>query len=136
MVHRAEAVVDLSAADATVAYTIDAPGAGHIYVGEVFGRFEEAVAAGGFTTTAGVLSLEVGGNEVGTWSTGVASTGRAIGDTLSPLLTVDGTYATDTNSAVAVAAGDVISVKTKTQGVDGTVTGTVRLYIPCDFDLS
>lgn len=132
--YKADAVVDLDAASATTAATIKAPGAGWVLVKEMFGRFEEAVAAGGFSTTAGVASLEIGGVEVATWSTGVAATARSIGDTVQP--TVDGTYVTSASGAYKVAAGDTITLKTKTQGVGGTVTGTIRFNIPMDINLT
>lgn len=134
-VHRAEAVVDLSAADDTTAYTIDAPGAGFVQVDEIFGRFEEAVASGGFTSTAPVMSLEIGGTEVATFTTGTAATARAIGDTIKSIFTPDESNSFAAVSAYKVSAGDAITLKTKTQGAGGTVTGTIRLYIPMDIDL-
>lgn len=130
---RMEAVVDLDASSGTSATKFKAPGAGWVNVKEMFGRFEEAVAAGGFSSAAGVASCEIGGVEVATWSTGVAATARAIGDTVQP--TVDGTVATNAQGAVKVAAGDLIEFKTKTQGTGGTVTGTIRFYVPADFNL-
>jgi hypothetical protein len=128
---RMEAVVDLNAAAATSASIFKAPGAGYVDVAACFVRFEEAVAAGGFSTTAGVASLEVGGVEVATWSTTVApAVGRAIGDVA--MATADAVYA---DKAVTFASGATIEVKTKTQGVGGTVTGTVRFWIPVEFNL-
>lgn len=131
---KVDAVVDLDAASATSAWKMKAPGAGYVLVKEVFGRFEEAVAAGGFSSAAGVASLEVGGLEVATWSTGVSATARAIGDTVQP--TVDGTNVTSANGAIKVAAGDLLELKTKTQGTGGTVTGTIRFVIPMDINLT
>lgn len=132
---RAEAVVDLSAADDTTAFTMDAPGNGYVQVDEIWGRFEEAVASGGFTTVAPVMSIEIGGTEVGTYTTGTAATAQAVGDTIGSIFTPDGTTATAATSAVEVSTGDVIALKTKTQGTGGTVTGTIRCYIPMDLDL-
>lgn len=129
----AGAVVDLDAASDTTAYTIDAPGAGMVLVGEIFGRFGEAVASGGFSSTAGVASLEIGGTEVATWTTGVAATARAIGDTVQ--MTPDEVDATAANSSYPVASGAAITLKTKTQGAGGTVTGTILWYIPMDLNL-
>lgn len=129
-----EAVVDLDASAATSATKFKVPAAGFVYAKQIFGRFEEAVASGGFSTTAGVASVEVGGKEVATISTGVAATARAIGDTLQ--VTVDGTNVTNSNGAIAVAAGDLIECKTKTQGVGGTVTGTVRFWVPVELNLA
>lgn len=129
---RAEAVVDLDAASATTAFTIKAPGAGTISISAVFGRFEEAVAAGGFSTTAGVASLEVAGTEYATWSTGVAATARAIGDTV---LVTANTASNALGDNVTFASGDAITLKTKTQGVGGTVTGTIRFYLPLEVNL-
>ncbi len=130
---RMEAVVDLDAASATSATKFKCPGAGYVHVKQIFGRFEEAVAASGFSTAAGVASVEVGGLEVATWSTGVTATARAIGDTVQ--VTVDGTNVTAALGSIKVAAGDLIEIKTKTQGTGGTVTGTIRFYIPCSFNL-
>lgn len=126
--YKADAVVDLDAAGGTAAATIKAPGDGYIFVKEIFGRFEEAVAAGGFSTTAGVASIEVNSVEVATWSTGVAATARAVGDTV--LVTAASGY-----DLVKVTSGQTITVKTKTQGVGGTVTGTLRLMIPMDVNV-
>lgn len=128
-----EAVVDLDAATGTTASTFKMPAAGWVHAKQAFGRFEEAVASGGFTTTAGVASINVGSSELGTITTGVAATARAIGDTLP--VTVDGTNVTSAQGAFKVAAGDSFTVKTKTQGVGGTVTGTIRFYVPFSFDL-
>ncbi len=128
-----EATVNLDAASATSATKFKAPGAGFINVKQIFGRFEEAVAAAGFSGTAGVASIEIGGLEVATWSTGVGATARAIGDTVQP--TVDGTNVTAANGVIKVAAGDLIECKTKTQGVGGTVTGELRFYVPIECDL-
>jgi hypothetical protein len=125
---RVEAAVDLDAASDTTASIFKAPGAGTVNVSEAFGRFEEAVAGSGFSSAAGVASIVIGGTEYGTWSTGVSATARAIGDTVP--VTVTGS-----NTAVVVAAGDTITVKTKTQGTGGTVTGTLRWFIPCEFNL-
>lgn len=129
---RAEAVVDLSAASDTTAFTIKAPGAGSIALTAVFGRFEEAVATGGFTSTAGVASLEVAGVEYATWSTGVTSTARSIGDTI--LMDANAT-ALALGGNVNFAAGDEITLKTKTAGTGGTVTGTIRFNLPLDINL-
>lgn len=125
-----EAVVNLDASSATSATKFKAPGAGYIEIASAFGRFEEAVASGGFSSTAGVASIEVGGVEVATWSTGVAATARAIGDTV--MVTPSATYA---DKAITVSAGDLIECKTKTQGAGGTVTGEIRFWIPCEFNL-
>lgn len=130
--YKADAVVDLDAASGTTAFTIKAPGAGSISLSAVFGRFEEAVASGGFSTTAGVASLEVGGVEYATWSTGVSATARAIGDTV--LMTAN-TAANALGDNVNFASGDAIVLKTKTQGVGGTVTGTLRFVLPLEVNL-
>lgn len=129
-----EAVVDLDAASDTTATTFKAPAAGWVNVKQIFGRFEEAVAAGGFSSTAGVASIVIGGVEVATWSTGVAATARSIGDTVQ--VTVDGTNVTNAQGSLKVAAGDAIVCKTKTQGAGGTVTGTIRFYVPLDMNLA
>lgn len=130
---RQEAVVDLDAASGTSATKFKVPAAGYVHVKQIFGRFEEAVAGSGFSSTAGVASIEVGGLEVATWSTGVSATARAIGDTVQ--VTVDGTNVTAAAGVIKVAAGDLIECKTKTQGAGGTVTGTVRFYVPFEVNL-
>lgn len=128
---RMEATVNLDASSATSATIFKAPGAGYIDVASCFVNFEEAIAAGGFSSTAGVASLEVGGVEVATYSTGVApAAGKAIGDTA--LVTPVAAYA---DKAVTFAAGATIEAKTKTQGAGGTVTGTARFWIPVEFNL-
>lgn len=134
IVYKVDAVVDLDAASDTTAATIKAPGDGYIFVKGIFGRFEEAVAAGGFSSAAGVASIVVNSVEVATWSTGIAATARAIGDTV--LVTVDGTNVTSANGHLKVTSGQTITVKTKTQGTGGTVTGTVRFNIPMDINLT
>lgn len=129
--YTADAVVDLSASSDTSAATVDMPGAGVLYVDQIFGRFEEAVASGGFTSAAGVASVEVAGTEVCTWSTGVTSTARAIGDTVF----VTPSAAVTANGGIATfAAGDAIEVVTKTAGTGGTVTGTIRFNLPVEFN--
>lgn len=132
--YKADAVVDLDAATGTTAATIKAPGDGYVLVKEIFGRFEEAVAGGGFSSAAGVASLEINSVEVATWTTGVAATARAIGDTVQ--VTVDGTTVTSASGALKVTAGQTITLKTKTQGTGGTVTGTIRFNIPMDINLT
>lgn len=131
---RMEAVVDLDASTGTSATKFKVPAAGWVNAKQIFGRFEEAVASGGFSSAAGVASVEVGGVEVATITTGVAATARAIGDTLQA--TVDGTNVTNAQGAIKVAAGDLIECKTKTQGTGGTVTGTIRFYVPLDLNLA
>lgn len=125
-----EAVVNLDAATGTSATKFKCPGAGYINIAAAFGRFEEVVASGGFSSAAGVASIEVGGVEVATWSTGVGATARAIGDVVfvSPI-------AANADKAVVVAAGDLIECKTKTQGTGGTVTGEIRFWLPVEFNL-
>jgi len=123
---RAEAVVDISAAAATTAFTMDVPFDGYLVIDESFARWEED--AGSQTTTAGVASIEVGGNEVATIT---SAKDEVIGDT--DTWTVDGTYATAANPVVKVSAGDAVVLKTKTQAVGGTVTGTLRAYLAFDF---
>jgi len=134
LVYKVDAVVDLDAAAGTSAAIIKSPGDGYIFVKGIFARFEEAVAAGGFSSAAGVASIEINSVEVATWSTGVAATARSIGDTV--LVTVDGTNVTSANGHYKVTAGQTITVKTKTQGTGGTVTGTVRFNIPMDINLT
>lgn len=124
MVHvvRAEDLVDISAS-AGVSFTMDAPFAGKIMLGSCWARWEEA--AGTQTTTAGVASIEVGGTEYATLTSGK---NEAIGD--RDVFTLSGV---GVDKAVYVAAGDLIDVKLKTQAVGGTVTGTIRVYLCFEF---
>ncbi len=124
--YKADAVVDYSASDDTTAATINAPFAGHLFINECFVRIEEVV--GSMTTTEAVVSIEVAGIEVAI-SEAVAA--DAVGSTrkftvVSP--------ATDANGGkVKFAAGDAIAVLTKTQAVDGTVTGTGRVNLAIEY---
>lgn len=122
---RAEAIADIDAAADTAAFVMDAPRAGKLVINQCFGRWEEA--AGTQTTTAGVVSLEVNDNEVGTIT---SAKNEAIGD--ADTFTVDGTNATSANPVYGFTAGQEIAVRTKTQAVGGTVTGTVRVYLALD----
>ena len=70
------------------------------------------------SSAQGVVSIEVGGNEVATCTANISA---SIGDTQT--FTVDGTYATAANPHVEFAAGDVIEIKIKTQASGGTTTG-------------
>ena len=109
---------------ATAAYIAKMPAAGKLILGECFATAEEAM--GTMTTTVGIASIEVAGVEVAT-VTVVPS--DAIGVTYE--LTLNSTYATAANGAgeVRFAAADAIECITKTQAVDGTVTGTLRFYL-------
>lgn len=127
---KSDAVVDLSATAGSV-WSMKAPFAGYVDLESAFLRFEEAVASGGFSSTASVVSIEVGGSEVATWTTGVGATAVAIGDTKT--FTLDSSVDANVGS-VKVAAGDLIDFKLKTLGTGGTLTGTARLHINCDFN--
>jgi hypothetical protein len=126
----AEAVVDLDAA-VGVFYTYKTIGAGYVDVNQIVGTFEEAVAGGGFSTTAGIADIKVDGNQVGTFTTGTPATARAIGDSL--LITPNTTNAPD--GIFTFTAGDVISVALTQQGTGGTVTGTLRVTVPVEENL-
>ena len=123
---RAEAVVDISAAADTSAFTMDAPKAGYLVIDQCFARAEEAT--GSQTSAQGVVSIEVGGTEVATLT---ADQSQSIGHVQT--FTVDGTNATAKNPVYKFAAGDTIEAVTKTQASGGTVTGTYRVYFACDF---
>lgn len=126
----ATAVVDLSAATNTT-FTYEAVGGGYILADQITGTLEEAIAAGGFTSTAGIVQVQVGSTVVAQYSTGTTVAGEALGNTVefTPSATnaPEGVYNFD--------AGDVITVKLTTQGSGGTVTGTLRVNIPMEEDL-
>lgn len=129
------AVVDFNAAADTAAFTWTTDKAGVIDTGSIFGILEEAVASGGFSSTAGDFTVSVqesGGSEVNvaTWSTGVAATARAIG--YHAVATTDATNAA--NGFYKFGAGATIRVKNDAQGAGGTVTGTARVFLPISFD--
>lgn len=122
----ADTVVDFSGSTGSV-FKFKAPRAGRLNVHESFLIFEELV---GDATTQGVMSLEVGGVEVATYTT--LGDGTEAVDA-SGNFTVDGTVATAKDPHVAIAAGDVIDVKLKTQASGGTTTGTARAFLSLDF---
>ncbi len=124
------AIVDLNATAATAAFTWTATKAGVINVNAIFGILEEAVAAGGFSSTAGDFTVKVGSTAIAAWSTGVSATARAIGYQANA--TPDTTNAP--KGYYKFAAGDTITIVNAAQGAGGTVTGTVRVYLPVEFD--
>lgn len=126
---RAEAVIDLNAAAATVAFTAEMPFAGRLIVNKSWARVEEAI--GTMATTVGVGSIKVAGTEVATLT---PTPEDAIGEAYKAV--PDGTVALASESGVVqFSAGDDIAVLTKTQAVDagGTVTGTLRVYLCVEF---
>jgi len=125
---RAEAVVDYNASSDTTAFTMEAPFAGKLYVGRSFGRIEEVV--GSMTTTVGVASIEVAGTEIATLT---AVPADAVGETDPFVVDASDTTAANGEGVYAFSRGDNIEVLTKTQAVDGTVTGTVRAYLYMEF---
>lgn len=124
------AVVDMSGTADTAAFTWTATKAGTILTNQIFAILEEAVASGGFTSTAGDFTVKVGSTAVATWSTGVTSTARAIGYQANA--TTNSTSAP--NGYYKFAAGDTITIVNDEQGAGGTVTGTARVYLPVEFD--
>lgn len=108
--YQAASAGDISDAAATVQFTMEAPYRGVLRLDECFIRWTEAT--GTQTTTAGVLSISVAGTEVATLTANVSD---AIGETQIF------TAASDKN--IEFLAGDDIVIKTKTQAVDGTITG-------------
>lgn len=131
----APAVVDMSGTAGTNAFTWTTTKGGTISTNAIFGILEEAVASGGFTSTAGDFTVQVtesGGSklDIAAWSTGTTATARAIGYQANA--TTDATNAP--NGYYKFSAGALIEVENKAQGAGGTVTGTVRVYIPIDFD--
>lgn len=126
----ATAVVDLSAATNTT-FTYEALGAGYILADQITGTLEEAIAAGGFTSTAGIAQVQVGSTVVAQYSTGTTVAGEALGNTVE--FTPNATNAPE--GVYNFSAGDIITVKLTTQGTGGTVTGTLRVNIPMEEDL-
>jgi hypothetical protein len=102
--------------------TFDAPFNGYLDVSGCYAEWTEAT--GSQTGTQGVISIEVGGNEVATLT---ASQGGSAGDVQT--FTVDGTYATSANPHVEISSGDVIEIKVKTQASGGTVTGEAVVHL-------
>lgn len=121
---RAEAVIDLSAAAATVAFTIEAPAAGKLHVNQMYARIEEAIDN---PTVAGVGSVEVAGTEYATFQ---AVDNDIVGDTY--MATPDSAVGDD--GVVFVTAGQDITCVTKTQGTGGTGAGTLRVYLPFSWE--
>lgn len=126
----ATAVVDLSAA-ANTTFTYETLGAGYILADQITGTLEEAIAVGGFTSTAGIVQIQVGSTVVAQYSTGTTTPALAIGQTVE--FTPDTTNAPE--GIYNFVAGDIITVKLTTQGTGGTVTGTVRVNVPLEEDL-
>jgi len=119
---RAENAADISDAADTTQYTIYAPFKGVIRLDECFLRWTEAT--GTQTTTAGVISISVAGTEVATLTAGVS---LAIGKTQRFTSTTPTTNPKD--PYIEFAADDAIVIKTKTQAVDGTITGDGDVFL-------
>lgn len=126
---RAETVADLSSA-ATV-YTLKVATGGVLNVSQITGVFEEAVASGGFTSTAPVVTVSVGGTALATYTTGTTATAKAIGDEVQ--FTPNTTNAP--GGVYVVTAGDTFTVAVSTAGTGGTVTGTLRVFLPFERNL-
>lgn len=130
------AVVDLSAA-ANDTFIYEAIGAGYINVDQIVGTLEEAIAAGGFSSTAPEVVVQVNDGssdiEIANFTPSAAqlTAGGAIG--ASYKFTPDATNAPE--GVYTFAAGDLIIVRLETQGAGGTVTGTLRVNIPLEEDL-
>ena len=125
-VYSKEGALDVSDAAGTDQFLITAPAAGKIDVSECIGVMTEAT---GTMTVDGVISLKVGGNEVGTFTPGDDA---AIG--YSEAFTPDGTYATAANPNVEFSAGDAILVEVGTQAT-GVTTGDGIVYLAIEFGL-
>lgn len=119
-------VADISQAAGTDMYLFLPPYAGKIQVDASFLAWTEAT--GSQTSAQGVVSLKVGGNEVGTIT---AAQSASIGAT-QPFV-VDGTYATAANPFVEFSAGDAILLEIGTQASGGTVTGDGDVYLSVEF---
>lgn len=108
--YTAIAAADISDADATTQFTMEAPYKGTIRLDECFLRWSEAT--GTQTTTPGVISITVGSTEVATLT---ANLSDAIGQTQR--------FTASSDKYIEFAAGDNIIIKTKTQAVGGTLVG-------------
>jgi hypothetical protein len=115
-------VANISDSDDTSVEAFDAPFAGYLDVSGCYAEWTEGT--GSQTSTQGVISIEVGGNEVATLT---ASQSGSAGDTQT--FTVDGTYATAGNPHVQIEAGDVIEVKVKTQADGGADDGEAVVHL-------
>lgn len=126
----ATAVVDLDASTNTT-FTYTTLGAGYILADQITGTLEQLIAAGGFTSTAGIVQVHVGSTVVAQYSTGTPAAGLALG------ATVEFTPGATTAPAGVYnfLAGDVIAVRLTTQGTGGTVTGTLRVNVPLEENL-
>ena len=122
-------VADISDADDTTQFTIEAPAAGVVEIQKCFLRWSEAT--GTQSSTQGVVSIEVAGTEVATLTANISD---AIGETQ-----VFTGATTDTNgntiNSIDFAAGADIVIKTKTQAVGGTVTGDGDVFLGLHFGL-
>lgn len=133
----ASAVVDLSAS-ANDTFIYKCIGAGVLHASQIVGTLEEAIAAGGFTSTKPEVVVQVndGSSDIEvanfTLSSAQATAGGAIG--VSYQFTPDATNAPE--GVYNFSAGDQIIVRLETQGAGGTVTGTLRVNVPVDEDLS
>ena len=124
-------IADLSTTAANVfSYTFAAEG--YILCDQIYGRLEEAIAAGGFTTSAGIVTIQVGSTTVATFSTGATTGGNTVAAGAIGKQYLFTTSATDAPTGTfKVAAGDVLTVDV-TAGVGGTVTGTIRVTVPVE----
>jgi len=117
---------DINQTADTTNSTFEAPFDGRLNIEAMYIEWTEAT--GSQTTTQGVISIEVAGTEVATLT---ANQSDAIGETQT--FTVDGTEATAAQPFVEFDAGDDIECITKTQAVDGTVTGDGTIYMPIEY---
>jgi len=128
------ALADLSASAATV-YTMKMPFAGVLYVEQCYVVYEEAVAAGGFSSTTPVSAIRSG---VGLSAVPLATVspelvaGQAVGTCQK--LTRNTTYVPSSDGIHKFAVGDTITFTVDTQGTGGTTTGTQRLMLVVDTD--
>jgi hypothetical protein len=122
----AAGIADLSVTAADV-FTYTFATEGYLLCDQIYGRLEEAIAAGGFSTTAAIVTVQVGSTTVATFSTGVAPVAGAIGKEY--LFTTSATNAP--TGSFKFSAGDVLTVDC-TAGVGGTLTGTMRVTLPVE----
>ena len=115
---------DVSDAAGTDQWLIDAPVGGKIRVDACFITLTEATGA---MTVDGVVSLKIGGNEVGT---ATFLDNAAIGATVA--FVPDGTYCTVADPEVTFAVGADILVEIKTQATDVT-TGDGDCHLAVEF---
>jgi len=126
-------VADLSTTAASV-FTFTVSGAGYLMCDQIMGRLEEAIAAGGFTTSAGVVTVTIGGVTVATFSTGATTGGNTVAAGAIGKAYLFTGHATNAPGGQAPFTANQVILVACTAGVGGTVTGTMRVTLPIEID--